>query len=131
MKELPGHSYQAEAVPVAFSEEVREGPAEILTVLNGQKVERFKVEISHVSKQKVPATKGMVIKVTDRKLLELTGGIVQGMSGSPIIQDGKLIGAVTHVFVNDPSSGYGCFIEWMLQDAGVLIKSDNKDFKAA
>ncbi|OXM16732.1 SpoIVB peptidase [Paenibacillus herberti] len=131
MGQLPGHSYQSEAVPVAFSEEVQEGPAEILTVLNGQKVERFKVQISHVSKQKQPATKGMVIKVTDPKLLELTGGIVQGMSGSPIIQNGKLIGAVTHVFVNDPSSGYGCFIEWMLQDAGIMLRTANKNLKAA
>ena len=124
MKELPEHSYNKEAIPVAFAEEVKEGPAEILTVLSGQKVESFKVEISHVSKQSNPATKGMVIKVTDPQLLQLTGGIVQGMSGSPIIQNGKLIGAVTHVFVNDPSSGYGCFIEWMLQDAGVLVKSN-------
>jgi len=131
MKEMPGHSYQSEAVPVAFSEEVAEGPAEILTVLSGQKVERFKVEISHVSRQKSPATKGMVIKVTDKRLLDLTGGIVQGMSGSPIMQNGKLIGAVTHVFVNDPSSGYGCFIEWMLQDAGVLLQTSNRDLKAA
>jgi stage IV sporulation protein B len=71
----------------------------------------------------------MVIKITDKRLISRTGGIVQGMSGSPIIQDGKLVGAVTHVFVNDPASGYGCFIEWMLQDAGVLVK--NKANKAA
>ena len=59
----------------------------------------------------------MVIKITDKKLLELTGGIVQGMSGSPIIQNGKLVGAVTHVFVNDPTRGYGIFIENMLTEA--------------
>ena len=64
----------------------------------------------------------MVIKITDPRLLDKTGGIVQGMSGSPIIQNGKLIGAVTHVFVNDPTSGYGCFIEWMLQDAGIILR---------
>ena len=58
--------------------------------------------------------KGMVIKVVDEELLEITGGIVQGMSGSPILQDGKLVGAVTHVFVNDPAKGYGIFIEEML-----------------
>jgi len=62
-------------------------------------------------------TKNMVIRVVDEELLELTGGIVQGMSGSPIIQDGKLIGAVTHVFVNDPTKGYGIFIENMLEAA--------------
>ena len=71
-------------------------------------------------KQKFPATKGLIIKVTDPRLLKKTGGIIQGMSGSPILQNGKLIGAVTHVFVNDPSAGYGTFIEWMLQDAGVI-----------
>jgi len=62
-------------------------------------------------------------------LLKKTGGIVQGMSGSPIIQDGKLVGAVTHVFVNDPTSGYGVHIEWMLQDAGISI--DEKQQKAS
>ncbi|REE70616.1 stage IV sporulation protein B [Paenibacillus taihuensis] len=131
MKELPSHSYNDQSVPVAFAEEVKEGPAQLLTVVNGQKVERFNVEIVHVTKQESPATKGMVIKITDRRLLEQTGGIVQGMSGSPIIQDGKLIGAVTHVFVNDPTSGYGCFIEWMLQDAGVLLKPASLNLKAA
>ncbi|AZN40638.1 SpoIVB peptidase [Paenibacillus albus] len=131
MKELPSHSYNDQSVPVAFAEEVKEGPAQLLTVVNGQKVERFNVEIVHVTKQQSPATKGMVIKITDRRLLEQTGGIVQGMSGSPIIQDGKLIGAVTHVFVNDPTSGYGCFIEWMLQDAGVLLKPASLNLKVA
>jgi stage IV sporulation protein B len=64
------------------------------------------------------SNKGLVIQVTDDKLLALTGGIVQGMSGSPIIQDGKLVGAVTHVLVNDPTRGYGIFIENMLEAAG-------------
>jgi stage IV sporulation protein B len=122
MSELPEHSLTKEALPVAFSEEVKEGPAQIYTVVSGQKVEKFDIEIMHVSKQDFPATKGMVIKITDQRLLEKTGGIVQGMSGSPIIQNGKIIGAVTHVFVNDPSSGYGCFIEWMLQDAGIMLR---------
>lgn len=122
-----------EAIPVAFSEEVKEGPAQILTVINGQKVERFDVDIVHVSRQNYPQTKGMVIRITDPRLLDKTGGIVQGMSGSPILQNGKLIGAVTHVFVNDPTSGYGCFIEWMLQDAGILLKSTTgaNDLKAS
>ncbi len=131
MNEAPTHSFSAKALPVSFAEDVKEGPAHILTVVGGQKVERFNIEIVHVSKQPAPATKGMVIKITDKRLLNKTGGIVQGMSGSPIIQDGKLVGAVTHVFVNDPSSGYGCFIEWMLQDAGVLLKSSStKEEKA-
>ena len=68
----------------------------------------------------------MVIKVTDKRLLEKTGGIVQGMSGSPIVQNGKVIGAVTHVFVNDPTSGYGVHIEWMLHQAGINIYDQRK-----
>ncbi|WP_420910312.1 SpoIVB peptidase [Neobacillus muris] len=108
-------------LPIALSHQVKEGPAKILTVVDNDKVEEFNVEIVSTIPQKFPATKGMVIKVTDPKLLEKTGGIVQGMSGSPIIQDGKLVGAVTHVFVNDPTSGYGVHIEWMLNEAGINI----------
>ncbi|NGM81615.1 SpoIVB peptidase [Paenibacillus sp. 7124] len=116
----PDHSLYNEPIPVAMSSEVQEGPAQILTVLEGQQVERFNVEIIHVARQQQPATKGMVLRITDPRLIDKTGGIVQGMSGSPIVQNGKLVGAVTHVFVNDPKSGYGCFIEWMLKDSGVV-----------
>lgn len=108
-------------LPIALANQVKEGPAKILTVVNDDKVEAFNIEIVSTIPQKFPATKGMVIKVTDPKLLAKTGGIVQGMSGSPIIQDGKLVGAVTHVFVNDPTSGYGVHIEWMLNEAGINI----------
>jgi stage IV sporulation protein B len=110
-----------EPIPIALSNQVKAGPAKILTVVNNDQVEEFNIEIVSTIPQKFPATKGMVIKVTDPKLLEKTGGIVQGMSGSPIIQNGKLVGAVTHVFVNDPTSGYGVHIEWMLNDAGINI----------
>ncbi|SFJ30641.1 SpoIVB peptidase [Thermoflavimicrobium dichotomicum] len=120
MASVPGNGLYSQPVPIALAEQVKEGPAKILTVVEGQKVEAFDIMISHVMKQKFPATKGIIIKITDPRLLEKTGGIVQGMSGSPIIQDGKLVGAVTHVFVNDPTAGYGTFIEWMLQDAGVI-----------
>ncbi|MDQ0208952.1 SpoIVB peptidase [Alkalicoccobacillus murimartini] len=109
-----------EELPIALSNQIKEGPAKILTVVSGEKVEEFDIEIVNALPQKQPATKGLVLKVTDPKLLETTGGIVQGMSGSPIIQDGKLVGAVTHVFVNDPTSGYGCHISWMLEEAGVM-----------
>jgi stage IV sporulation protein B len=125
MFEEPDHALGKQAIPVALAEEVKEGPAEIYTVVNGQKVEKFSIEVVHAAKQMHPATKGMIIKVTDSRLLEKTGGIVQGMSGSPIIQNGKLIGAVTHVFVNDPTSGYGCYIEWMLKDAGINLQNPN------
>lgn len=111
-----------EPIPIALNEEVQKGPAYMLTVVEDQKIEKFDIEIVEVIPQKFPATKGLVIKVTDPILLEKTGGIVQGMSGSPIIQNGKLVGAVTHVFVNDPTSGYGCYIEWMLQDAGLSLQ---------
>ncbi|MCR8642401.1 SpoIVB peptidase [Paenibacillus sp. N1-5-1-14] len=131
MNEAPGHYLRNDPLPVAFAEEVKEGPAQIYTVLNGQTVEKFDIQIVHVTRQDYPATKGLVIKVTDPKLLEKTGGIVQGMSGSPIIQNGKVIGAVTHVFVNDPTSGYGCFIEWMLQDSGIMNKSGVGGLKAS
>ncbi|OLS41763.1 SpoIVB peptidase [Bacillus sp. MRMR6] len=114
-------------LPISLSHQVKEGPAKILTVVNDDKVEEFDIEIVSTIPQKFPATKGMVIKVVDPKLLEKTGGIVQGMSGSPIIQDGKLIGAVTHVFVNDPTSGYGVHIEWMLSEAGINIYEKEKE----
>lgn len=113
-------------LPIALSDQVKEGPAKILTVVNGDKVEEFDIEVVSTIPQKFPATKGMIIKVTDPKLLAKTGGIVQGMSGSPIIQDGKLIGAVTHVFVNDPTSGYGVHIEWMLNKAGINIYNEKE-----
>ncbi|MBT2640234.1 SpoIVB peptidase [Bacillus sp. ISL-39] len=108
-------------LPIALSHQVKEGPAKILTVVNNDEVNLFDIEIVSTIPQKFPATKGMVIKITDPELLEKTGGIVQGMSGSPIIQGDKLVGAVTHVFVNDPTSGYGVHIEWMLNEAGIDI----------
>ncbi|MDF0727352.1 SpoIVB peptidase [Cytobacillus sp. S13-E01] len=113
-------------MPIALSHEVKEGPAKILTVVDNDKVEEFDIEIVSTVPQKFPATKGMVLKITDEKLLNKTGGIVQGMSGSPIIQDGKVIGAVTHVFVNDPTSGYGVHLEWMLNEAGIDIYEQEK-----
>lgn len=114
------------AMPIALSHQVKEGPAKILTVIEQDKVEAFDIEIVSAVPQKFPATKGMVIKVTDKRLLAKTGGIVQGMSGSPIVQNRKVIGAVTHVFVNDPTSGYGVHIEWMLHEVGINIYDQEK-----
>ena len=110
-------------MPVALQEEVKEGKAYILTTLNGDKIEKFEIEIVKAQNQLVPEQKSMVLKVTDKDLLQRTGGIVQGMSGSPIIQDGKIVGAVTHVFVNDPTKGYGLYIEWMLEQTNISIKN--------
>ena len=105
-----------EAVPAAKREEAYEGEAEILANIEENKVEAFSVEIQKINKD-TENTKGMVVKITDQRLLDKTGGIVQGMSGSPIIQNGRIVGAVTHVFVNDPTRGYGIFIENMLAEA--------------
>ncbi|MFQ8599200.1 MAG: SpoIVB peptidase S55 domain-containing protein [Oscillospiraceae bacterium] len=82
--------------------------------------QEYDIKIERVNLNDTAPTKNMVIKVTDPRLLEKTGGIVQGMSGSPIIQDGKVIGAVTHVFVNDSTKGYGIFIENMLKTAATV-----------
>jgi stage IV sporulation protein B len=112
-----------EPVPITMADQVKEGPAEILTVVEGQKLERFRVEIQRVMKRPTAEGKNMILKITDQRLLAKTGGIVQGMSGSPILQDGRIVGAVTHVFVNDPTRGYGALIEWMLQEAGVMTES--------
>ena len=100
-------------IPLGQKANVHLGKAKILTTIN-KTPDYFDVEIIKINKQNKPDIKGMVIKVTDPVLLNATGGIVQGMSGSPIIQNGKLVGAVTHVFVNDPTKGYGIFIENML-----------------
>ncbi|GAW92306.1 SpoIVB peptidase [Calderihabitans maritimus] len=107
--------YYRRPIPVAFAHQVQEGPAHLLTVVSGDKIEKFSINIEKVIHQEKPDGKGLVIKITDPRLLELTGGIVQGMSGSPIIQNGRLVGAVTHVFVNDPTRGYGIMAEWMLR----------------
>ncbi len=89
------------------------GKAEIVSTVEGQNTNKYSIEIIKID-NRVGNTKNLVIKITDKQLLDYTGGILQGMSGSPIIQDGKLIGAVTHVFINDPSRGYGILIDNML-----------------
>ena len=101
-------------MPVAFQDEVHEGKASIMLDLSKQGVKEYEVEIQKVSKYSNEPSKGMVIRIVDPELLDLTNGIIQGMSGSPILQDGKIIGAVTHVFVHDPTRGYGIFIENMM-----------------
>lgn len=107
------------ALPIAYQHEIKQGPAYILTTLDDNKIEKFSIEITKINFQSNPEPKSMIIKITDRKLLEKTGGIVQGMSGSPIIQNGKVVGAVTHVLINDPTKGYGIFIEWMIEESGI------------
>lgn len=91
------------------------GKAQILSALDGDEIKAYDIEIIKTNFQQSCNEKSMVIRVTDKELINKTGGIVQGMSGSPIIQDGKLIGAVTHVFVNDATKGFGIYIDWMLE----------------
>ena len=109
-------------IVMAYQDQVEEGPAYILTTIDGNKVEKFEIEITHVSKQKEADSKGIEIEVTDERLLSYCGGIVQGMSGSPIIQNDRLVGAVTHVFVNNPTKGYGIFAEWMVEKGGTIAE---------
>ncbi len=92
----------------------RPGKAKILSCISGTNVKEYDIEIIKTNYQNTSKEKSMVIKITDKELLEKTGGIVQGMSGSPIIQNGKIIGAVTHVFINDPTKGFGLYLDWML-----------------
>ena len=103
----------------APADQVREGPAEMLTVIGGETVESFKVDIVRAGSE-LGLGGGMIVEVTDERLLEATGGIIQGMSGSPLIQNDRLIGAVSHVFINDPSKGYGVYIDDMLNEANRL-----------
>ena len=113
----------AEPIVMATREQVQEGDAYILTTLNGDKVERFDIKITGVNRQDKPDGKGLEIEVTDKKLLSYSGGIVQGMSGSPIIQNNRLVGAITHVFVNNPTKGYGIFAQWMVEEGATLTNN--------
>ncbi len=115
------------SLPVARRQQVKEGKAQLITTLDGTTPAVYEVEIERVRYTGVSATRNMVIRVTDPRLLSKTGGIVQGMSGSPIIQNGKLIGAVTHVLVDDPTKGYGIFAENMLETAQSVAQEQLKD----
>lgn len=114
LSDIPAHPLYPDGLPIGRRDAVHTGEASILCTVGPEGMKEYAVEIVEVARQSAPAQRSMVLRVTDPELLEKTGGIVQGMSGSPILQDGRLIGAVTHVFVNDPTMGYGLFIEWML-----------------
>ena len=113
-------------VPVAVGGQIREGPAQMLTVLDGEHIEAFNIEIQTVFPQPRPDGKSFIIRVVDPQILSRAGGIIQGMSGSPIVQDGKLVGAVTHVFINDPTRGYGISAELMMDEAGLFPSGVNQ-----
>ncbi len=103
-------------IPVGFRDSVKTGKAKILCTIDGTTPQEYSVEIIKLTYQAKSDKKSMVIKVTDKALIDQTGGIVQGMSGSPIIQNGKLVGAVTHVFISDPTKGFGLYIDWMIDN---------------
>lgn len=117
---LNSYSVGAKEIPVALKDEVAEGPAKIICTVDSGSAKYYSVEIEKINKSD-SKQRNLVIKITDEELISKTGGIVQGMSGSPIIQNGMLIGAVTHVFVNDPLHGYGIFAEQMIETADSLI----------
>jgi stage IV sporulation protein B len=106
-----------ESYPVATESEIKTGDAVILSDAIDGEMREYTIEISRMFPGFVTDGKDMLVTITDERLLDATGGIVQGMSGSPIIQGGKLVGAVTHVLINDPAKGYGIFIENMLDAA--------------
>lgn len=112
------------AIPVGYRGEIETGPAQMICTVNGETA-YYDIQINKINRGSQD-NKSMTIEVTDERLLELTGGILQGMSGSPLIQNGKLIGAVTHVLVNDPTRGYGIFIENMLETANQVAEEQAK-----
>ncbi|MCI6552707.1 MAG: SpoIVB peptidase [Lachnospiraceae bacterium] len=107
-------SITSEALSIGLKQEIVKGPAQIICSIDGE-ARSYEIEILEINLENDSVNRGLVLQITDPELLSLTGGIVQGMSGSPILQNGRIVGAVTHVFVNDPTKGYGIFIENMLE----------------
>lgn len=118
-----GGEVSGEAVPMAFRQEVKTGAATVLTTIDGCEPREYAIEIERINLPDLLGAKGMLIRITDPELLEKTGGIVRGMSGSPIIQNGRFAGAVTHVLVGDPSRGYAVFAESMLERIQMTVES--------
>lgn len=115
------------AIPIAYKQQVKTGKAQIICTVDDSEPEYYDIEIESINYNENAKTKNIVIEIKDEELLTKTNGIVQGMSGSPIIQNGKLVGAVTHVFVNEPTKGYGIFAENMIYD----FNTANKTFETA
>lgn len=111
--ELSAVSESGMQVTLGSKYDAQPGTAYIYTTIDGVAPQKYEIQIIKTSNQNSPSEKSMVLRVVDKRLLDTTGGIVQGMSGSPIIQNGKLIGAVTHVFISDPTKGYGIYVDWM------------------
>ena len=120
MRDAPRSALYPEGLSVGSRSAVHTGAASIIATVEGDEPQEYGVEIVRCFPQSEPSQKGMVLRVTDERLLHRTGGIVQGMSGSPILQDGRIIGAVTHVYLSDATQGYGMYIEWMLEKSDAL-----------
>ena len=116
-----------EPIKVATKQNVKKGPAKLLTTINGTEPDYYDINIDSVNYNKNIPTQNIKVSVKDSRLLSETGGIVQGMSGSPIIQNGELVGAITHVLVNNPKKGYAIFAETMLTNSNNIIKSSYKN----
>ena len=123
---LKDYDKNAPVLPVALSSEIQIGKAQILATVDSSNPKYYDIEIVKIFKSN-SSVRNMVIKIEDEKLLSVTGGIVQGMSGTPIIQNGMLVGAVTHVFINDPTKGYAIFAENMLETAQIVAEEQLKD----
>ncbi len=119
------------SLPVAVRQEVKEGKAQIRCTVDDSGPQLYDIEITRIYSNSSSVNKDMIIKVTDEKLLSITGGIVQGMSGSPIIQNNMLVGAITHVFVNNPKQGYAIFAERMLETSNNQDKVESEKLKNA
>ena len=124
---LKGSIDLSNIVELAMKQEIKNGKAQILCTINGTDAKMYDCKVSIKSSSFLSKTQNMIVTVTDPELLATTGGIVQGMSGSPIIQNGKLIGAVTHVLVDDPTKGYGIFAENMLETAQSVAEKPLKE----
>lgn len=107
--------FSNDLIEVGKKEEIKIGPAQIISCVNNE-LKRYDIEITKLFYQSKPDEKSFVVKITDEELLSLTNGIIQGMSGCPVIQNNKIVGAITHVFMNDPSKGYGIYIEWIFDE---------------
>ena len=117
----------AEAVPVAMKQQIKRGKAQFITTICGTNPEYFDIDIQSINYSESSPSKNMIIKITDDSLLRKTGGIIQGMSGSPIIQNGMLVGAITHVFVNDPQKGYAIIAENMISQLNNAVDTEYKN----
>lgn len=113
-------------MPVALEAEVQEGAAQIVATLDGKEPRYYDAQITKIYPASGNAERNLIVKITDKELLEKTGGILQGMSGSPIVQNSMLVGAVTHVFVNDPTQGYGILHRECLKQRMLLSAQQTK-----